>query len=244
MGKRIRYTEQDIQNKIPEYSFWTVVGIDNSAKGRAFLLCKCGVKKSVTYSSAINGSSISCGCHKSELIRSTRTTIEEINNRRPKNSRLTAISYDEEYNIKKAPKEKAKIICKCECGSHISTYSYDVRSGKSLSCGCYNLESISKRFKKFEGNERGIYGSYKNMIKRCYDPTHKSFKYYGGRGVSVCEEWLKDYNLFLQWSKANGWIKGLHIDKDILGNGLLYSPTTCKWVTCKENNQAQKRKSE
>lgn len=61
-------------------------------------------------------------------------------------------------------------------------------------------------------------------------------KLWGGRGVSVCEEWRNDYNSFLKWAKENGWAKGLELDKDIKGDGLLYSAETCVWTTRLENN--------
>lgn len=73
------------------------------------------------------------------------------------------------------------------------------------------------------------------MICRCYNKNHKTYKHYGGRGVKVCDEWRNDYQKFLDWSLANGWAKGLQLDKDIKGNGLLYSPETCSWVTRIQN---------
>ena len=68
------------------------------------------------------------------------------------------------------------------------------------------------------------------MMRRCYNPNYSHYKYYGGRGVSVCEEWKNSYQSFLDWSLENGWQKGLQLDKDIKGNGKLYSPLTCMWV--------------
>lgn len=80
------------------------------------------------------------------------------------------------------------------------------------------------------------------MMSRCYNQNDKCFYRYGGRGVYVCIEWKGNYQAFLNWSLANGWEKGLQLDKDIKGNGLLYSPATCIWVT-HEVNSYYKRNS-
>lgn len=68
------------------------------------------------------------------------------------------------------------------------------------------------------------------MLDRCYKPMSKSYKFYGGRGVIVCDEW-HSYQVFLNWALLNGWEDGLQLDKDVIGDGLLYSPETCCFVT-------------
>lgn len=88
------------------------------------------------------------------------------------------------------------------------------------------------------GNYHPVYRAYHHMLERCYKPNTKHYDKYGGKGVTVCDEWKNDYLAFKKWSLDNGWEKGLEIDKDILSKGLkTYSPSTCKWVTHKENCQ-------
>lgn len=77
---------------------------------------------------------------------------------------------------------------------------------------------------------------YYAMIERCRDLSNSV---YGGKGVMVCKEWLNDRNLFYQWAMSNGWKKGLQIDKDTKGNGRLYSPESCCFLTPKENSNAR-----
>lgn len=81
---------------------------------------------------------------------------------------------------------------------------------------------------------RTIYVTYKGMMYRCYNPKDPAYKYYGAKGITVCDDWKNDYQVFLNWSLANGWSSELELDKDI-SNGNIYSPETCKWVTHKEN---------
>lgn len=76
-----------------------------------------------------------------------------------------------------------------------------------------------------------------NMIQRCTNASHFAYKNYGARGVLVCEEWLSGYNPFKEWALSNGWVKGLQLDKDIKGNGLLYSPDTCCFVDLRTNSK-------
>jgi TusA-related sulfurtransferase len=76
------------------------------------------------------------------------------------------------------------------------------------------------------------------MKSRCNNPNTCNFKYYGGRGIAVCEEWQHDYGAFRAWSLANGYQEGLSIDRiDVNGN---YCPENCRWVT-KKVQQMNKR---
>lgn len=74
-----------------------------------------------------------------------------------------------------------------------------------------------------------------DMIYRCSYPKHSSYKYYGGRGIKVCDEWIKDKESFYIWAKTHGYKKGLEIDRiDSDGN---YEPLNCRWVTKVTNNR-------
>jgi len=88
---------------------------------------------------------------------------------------------------------------------------------------------------KYKDNVKKIYSCYRSMIQRCYDKNFVNYKYYGGKGVIVCDEWKNDYNLFLNWAKLNGWSEGMQLDKDIKGNGMIYSPESCCFVSRKDN---------
>jgi len=73
------------------------------------------------------------------------------------------------------------------------------------------------------------------MRSRCYNKKNEKYYRYGGRGVVVCDEWKNDFKSFYDWAIRNGWEPGMQIDKDIKGDGLLYSPDSCIIVTNKEN---------
>lgn len=159
-----------------------------------------------------------------------RYTIESLNLTKPVDSKLKVVKFIKTDSGKRC-------LAVCVCGKSVITKPYRVANGHTKSCGCLVVDIIKVRSTKYFPVVKEIYSSYKSMMNRCYNTNNSHYKYYGAKGVTVCEEWRNDYQKFLDWSLVNGWGKGLQIDKDILGNGFLYSPTTCKWVTSKENSQ-------
>lgn len=84
-------------------------------------------------------------------------------------------------------------------------------------------------------NDEPLYSVWCGMKSRCYNPNTANYKWYGAKGVSVCAEWLSDFMAFYNWSLANGYTKGLTIDRK--NNELPYCPSNCHWVTMKIQNQ-------
>lgn len=84
-----------------------------------------------------------------------------------------------------------------------------------------------------QGDQHPLYRVWNGMICRCETPSSGGYENYGGRGIMVCDEWRHDFVAFKEWAMANGWKKGLHIDrKDNDGN---YSPDNCRFVTAAVN---------
>ena len=74
---------------------------------------------------------------------------------------------------------------------------------------------------------------YYNMLKRCYDEKHKDYGDYGGRGITVCEEWRENKGVFMRWCRDIKREKGMELDRRDNDKG--YSPENCRFVTKKEN---------
>lgn len=84
-----------------------------------------------------------------------------------------------------------------------------------------------------------LYSIYKNMKQRCYNANNPKYSSYGGRGITICEEWLHDFQKFYDWSMANGYLDELTIDRIDGTKG--YSPDNCQWVTWEENRKTSGR---
>lgn len=128
---------------------------------------------------------------------------------------------------------------RCECGTIKYAGKFDIVSGKIISCGCVKTKRItaqSTRHGKARKNQRTrLYQTWQDMKKRCYIPSTTGYKNYGGRGISVCDEWRNDFTAFESWSIDHGYTDVLAIDRiDVNGN---YEPTNCRYVTQKENNR-------
>lgn len=153
-----------------------------------------------------------------------------------KYNRLTIIS----SFVKQRSKNRTAtyVIASCECGTTKEYVACYIISGHTKSCGCWKKDRM-KHFATTHGMARHdskhpIYVSWNGMKNRCYgNPNHKDFKYYGKLGVTMCEEWKNDFMAFYNWSMANGWKKGLTIDRFPDKNGS-YEPSNCRWATRKQ----------
>lgn len=122
-------------------------------------------------------------------------------------------------------------LCLCDCGNTTISQAANLRGGKTVSCGCFRYDRVREVCGKHDGRGTRLYRIWKNMNSRCRCKSSSQYKDYGGRGISVCEEW-RDFRIFQQWALANGYHEKLSIDRiDVNGN---YTPDNCKWSTAKE----------
>ena len=126
-----------------------------------------------------------------------------------------------------------KVKCRCNlCKTEYTRYPQKLINGSSLEChSCSQKKSIESEFEHCGGKRNHpLYNVWDHMIQRCTNPNNPSYEEYGGRGVTVCDEWRDSYT-FMKWALENGWEKSLYIDKDKLSMELelpvpIYSPQT------------------
>lgn len=144
---------------------------------------------------------------------------------------------------------KRMVKCKCDCGTIKIVRYAQIRSGGTRSCGCLQKEGYANNWGRPKKENRIIheplYAVWSRMKQRCSNETLKGHERYVDRGVRVCDEWINSYPSFRGWALANGWKKGMEIDKDIIPQRLgipavLYSPDMCSVVTRKQNCNARR----
>jgi hypothetical protein len=195
------------------------VGKNKHGKSIWEFACDCGNTFVTQGAIAKRGDAKSCGCSSSGLIDLTGYRF----------GRWTVIRPD------RFERGKKYWLCRCDCGTEKTVEGDTLRRGTSTGCiKCRNVQV------KHGMADQKIYWVWHGMVSRCKYVNGKNYHNYGGRGITVCDEW-QEFEPFYEWAIANGYSDGLTIDrKDNDGN---YEPGNCRWVgwNVQSNNKRTNR---
>lgn len=207
-------------NKFGKY---TVLGYDEEKK-KWKCQCECGT---ISY---YNGCNLRQGGIKSCRECSTK-------NKNPKNFKdLTGQKFGKLEVLEYLG--KSFWLCRCECGKTVTRKSQTLVTGRSTSCGCNNM-----RYKvEHDATFKRLYKIWKGMKSRCYNKNNKTYCWYGGKGICVCDEWKDNFLPFYEWAINNGYenIQGPLKDQlviDRIDSSKDYCADNCRWITVSENSK-------
>lgn len=155
---------------------------------------------------------------------------------------LEGIRFSRLFVIKRVANRKNQRMweCICDCGNHVVKPTSDLTGGNTRSCGCLHKESaalICKKYRKTHGLSIGedgkmprIYRIWAKMKSRCNNKNESFYYRYGGRGITVCDEW-HDFIVFYRWAITNGYSDELTIER--INNDRGYCPDNCAWIPIK-----------
>lgn len=211
-----------------KFGRWTVLGVGPVKKNRSghgkktmHCRCECGTERDVYKDTLLNGKSKSCGCLHSKIMHDMFPDSDMIGKRFGR-------GVVQKYAYSRGRAKVWELLC--DCGNTYYCDTGHLNNGHTVSCGCYHIDERTTH--GGTANKERLFSIWMGIRRRCRYPKHSCYKYYGARGIEMCDEWYNDYAVFREWAYNNGYTDNLSIDRiDVNGN---YCPENCRWITLTE----------
>lgn len=175
--------------------------------------CECGNEKSVRAGNLKSGQVQSCGCLRKETVAVTDMVGKRF-------GRLVAIERAGSVD------DKAMWRFRCDCGKEVVLPGSRARSGGAKSCGCQRSDSAKLMNRKHGMAHTLAYKRWESIRQRCFNPKNPSYKNYGGRGITMCDEWVNSFDAF--YAYIGDCPEGKSLDR--IDNDRGYEPGNVRWL--------------
>ena len=160
--------------------------------------------------------------------------IKDLTNHQFGKLTVTRNAANTECTISQLTEPTDKWLCQCTCGRTAVVSRKNLITGHTTSCGCSRYDKDKDIENKISSSfgEKRIRNIWQGIKARCYSKLHPKYQYYGGKGITLCQEWLDSFEAFKAWALSNGYADNLTIDRiEVSGN---YCPDNCRWMTFKD----------
>lgn len=186
-----------------------------SKPGKVYWICRCDCGNVFSIRQDGFKKQRSCGC-----IRINSLVIGKTY------GRLTVLELNHDFKTRNCG---ANYKCQCSCGNIKNVFFVHLNNGSTKSCGCLARETAQKQMTTHGKSKTRLFRIWQGIKSRCFNMSVKDYYRYGGRGITVCEDWRIDFKNFYSWSIENGYSESLSLDR--INNNNNYSPNNCKWST-------------